>query len=74
MSEFTTQQGSTVIRVDKVGGGTVGKRYNGDWEVIVSESGTVVLDDIITTGTVKTHREVSELALDFIDDAMEVDC
>jgi hypothetical protein len=73
MSEFTTVQGSTVIRVDKVGGGTVGRRYDGDWEVTVSDSATVVLDDIISTGTPKTHREVSELALDFVDDADVID-
>ena len=72
MSEYTMQTGDSVIRVTKIGGGTLGRRYDGDWEVTVSVSGTVVLDDVLTTGTPKTHSEVAWLALDFVDDMMEV--
>jgi hypothetical protein len=72
MAEFTRVDGEYVIRVDKVGGGTLGRRYDGDWEITVSRSATVVLDDVITTGTPKTHREVSDLAQEFADDADEV--
>ena len=72
MAEYTTVRGSRVIRVSKVGGGTLGRKYEGDWEVTVSDSGTVVLDDIISTGTPKYFHEVADLAEDFADDADEV--
>lgn len=65
MSEYTTTEGLLVITVDKIGGGTVGRSYDGDWEVTVSEPAMMVLDDVITTGTPKTHREVAELATEF---------
>lgn len=72
MSEYTTVRGSRVIRVNKVGGGTLGHRYAGDWEVTVTDSGTVVLDDVITTGTPKFYCEVADLAEEFSDDLDEV--
>jgi hypothetical protein len=72
VSEYTTVIGDAVIRVNKIGGGIVGKKYEGDWEVTISVSATVVLDDVITTGTPKTHRDVAQLALDFTDDLLEV--
>lgn len=69
MAEYTRHADDLLITVDKVGGGTYGREYEGSWEVTVSLSGTVVLDDVINTGTPKTHREVADIALDFIDDA-----
>lgn len=51
------------VYVSKDGGGTLGKRYEGDWTVTVMNGPVHVLDnDVITTGTPKTHREVAYLA------------
>ena len=72
MAEYTVVRGSRVIRVDKVGGGTLGRKYDGDWEVVISDSGTVVLDDVIATNTPKYFHEVADLAEDFLDDLDEV--
>jgi orotate phosphoribosyltransferase len=72
MAEYTTVRGSRVIRVSKVGGGTLGRKYEGDWEITVSDSGTVVLDDVITTG-LRSFHEIADLAEDFVGDADEVE-
>lgn len=61
-----------IVVVDKVGGGTPWRLYEGDWEVRVIRNDSVILDDVITTGTPKTHSEVADLAEDFADDADEV--
>lgn len=71
MAEYTTVRGTRVVRVNKVGGGTLGHKYDGDWEVTVSESGTVVMDDVITTGTPKHYHEVADLAVEFAEDLDE---
>lgn len=72
MREFSTIDGEYVIRVDKVGGGTVGRAYTGDWEVTVSRSATVIMDDVITTGFPSTHRSVASIALEFLEDDEDV--
>jgi hypothetical protein len=52
------------IAIEKVGGGTVGRAYEGAWHFLVL--GT---DDILEmfTGTPKTHQEAAEIAADFLD-------
>lgn len=52
------------IAIEKVGGGTVGRSYEGYWHWLVL--GT---DDIqeMFTGTPKTHAEAAEIAADFLD-------
>lgn len=63
------------VYVDKVGGGTVGRRYGGLWDVvIVGGNGDVVWStgelskDKLHTGTPKTHAEAGVLAMDFYQD------
>jgi hypothetical protein len=68
MAQYIAIRGSRVIGVSRVGGGTLGRKYEGDWEVTVSDSGTVVLDDIISTDTPKYFHEVADLAEDFADE------
>lgn len=72
MSEYHTHVDQYCVRVDKVGGGTVGKSYDGLWEVVVKEEGIVILDDTIQSLRPMTHYEVAEFAPEFIDDADEV--
>lgn len=55
-----------IIEVSKWGGGTLGKRYDGSWDVrLFDPNGVVLLDDVMQTGTPKNHREVAQLALGF---------
>lgn len=72
MAEYMTIVGDAVIRVNKIGGGTIGRKYDGDWEVTITRDGAVVLDDVITTGTRTTFTGVAYLALDFLDDELEI--
>lgn len=60
------------ILVDKMGGGTVGREYNGTWHVSVVVSGDVVWEnDTLITGMPKTHAQVVEAAHDFYTDSQE---
>lgn len=72
MSEFRSINGDAVVEVSKVDGGTLGKKYEGDWEVTVTIENVVVIDDVITTDTPKNHPQVADLALEFADDMLEV--
>lgn len=72
MHEYTRSNGYRKIAVTKVGGGTVGKKYDGDWEVTVTDGGTVVLDDVITTNMPKHYYEIADLADEFAGDSLEV--
>lgn len=61
------------VQVDKVGGGTVGKRYDGDWTVTVSVPGgdVVLSNELLHTGTGYTHDDVADVAAEFA--AVEMD-
>lgn len=64
--EYETMIDFYAIFVDKDGGGTVGKSYEGDWTVTVSSGDAYLMDNaIIGTGTPKTHAQVARLAADF---------
>lgn len=55
------------VSVDKVGGGTVGNKYDGLWYATVydADQKPVWESDAINTGTPMTHEDVAELALDY---------
>lgn len=62
-AEYTTTIYGWPITVDKDGGGTLGRAYEGTWTVSVMDGPVYVLDNAeITTGTPKTHRQVARLA------------
>lgn len=57
------------IQIAKVGGGSIGRRYDGRWEYAVLRSGVVLIDgDDFTTPTPKTHREAAVELLEFLDE------
>lgn len=69
-AEFTYHMAEKrlTVHVDKVGGGTIGKKYVGRWNVKVIRDGVVVLDDIFTNGTAKTHSGVAWAILEMLGD------
>lgn len=65
-AEYITTIDGLRVQVDKVGGGTVGRSYEGRWSVTVENGPIYVYDnDDFTTGTPKMHAEVARIAADF---------
>lgn len=64
--EFRINNDTTVIKVDKRGGGTLGKEYEGVWDVTVVDAGLVVFDETVTTGTPKSHHLVACMVHDWL--------
>lgn len=59
------------VLISKVGGGTVGRAYEGRWLYRVSRIGVdrpLMEGDDVSTGSARTHRQVVELVLDFFAD------
>lgn len=64
--EYTTVIHGWPVGVDKDGGGTVGKAYDGTWSVTVMNGPALVFDGVsLHTGTPKTHAEAACLAYEF---------
>ena len=60
--------------VDKDGGGTLGRAYDGTWTVSVMNGPEYVMDrEELRTGTPKTHRQVARMAVEFAWARMEGD-
>lgn len=62
----TTTDDSLTVHVDKLGGGTLGRAYDGSWRYIVTDAAGTELGrgQDFTTGTPKTHAEAAELIAD----------
>lgn len=59
--------GSLTLALDKTGGGTLGRRYTGDWKAVVTDTeGRIVVDGDLGTGTPKNHNEVAEMVWEFV--------
>lgn len=72
MSEYITTIQGLRIQVDKAGGGTVGKAYDGDWFVTVENGPVYVYDnEELATGTPKTHAEVAHIAFEFASEEID---
>lgn len=54
-----------VFGVDKVGGGTLGLRYEGLWEVTVYDNAKNVAQFEVRTGTAKRHDEAAAIGGQF---------
>jgi hypothetical protein len=66
MPEYCTTILGWLVAVDKNGGGTLGRAYDGTWTVSVMNGPRYVLDgQELRTGTPKTHAEVARLAYEF---------
>jgi len=54
------------VHVAKVGGGTLGKSYVGEWEFeVLDPDGNVIQKSYVGTGTAKTHVETCRIVLEF---------
>lgn len=61
MAEFVIHRDGLRIEVDKVGGGTVGNKYVGHWDVsIVRNDGSVVFNGTYTVGMPHTHAWIAK--------------
>lgn len=61
-----------VVDVYKVGGGTLGESYSGDWGYRVRRGGRVEISgEDLRTGMPRDHRQTARLVLGFIDDPTE---
>lgn len=66
MNEYSTTIYGWLVTVDKDGGGTLGRAYEGDWTVTVQNGPEYVLDrETLHTGTPKTHADVACMAYEF---------
>lgn len=58
-----------MAEVSKVGGGTVGRRYQGAWKYRLTQNGKVVAEgDDLRTGSPARHGDVARIAWAFQDD------
>lgn len=71
VAEYRDQlQDGRIVEVTKAGGGTLGRRYDGDWVVAIwdRKGRTLLMDDKLRTGTPKTHAEVAAMTVEFADE------
>lgn len=66
--EFRTTVGEHVVSVAKVGGGTVGREYTGNWSYVVATvSGEILAKGSdLYTGTLHMHWEAARTALELV--------
>ncbi len=71
VTAFDTDTDVYVIQVEKLGGGTPGRAYRGDWRVIVTCNGEEVLrTQELTSGTAITHKDAAALAVESVTDSI----
>lgn len=65
-AEYTTTIRGFKVTVDKDGGGTLGRAYDGTWTVSVMNGDVFEIDnEELHTGIAKTHAQVARLAAEF---------
>ena len=57
--------GLLLFEVDKMGGGTVGVAYTGDWFVRIVKDGVLIYECVIGTGKPAKHWDLMSIALEF---------
>lgn len=58
-----------MVEITKAGGGTVGRRYSGDWKVRITQKGKVICDDVMRyNARPLTHEEAAREAMCFVDE------
>jgi hypothetical protein len=71
--EYMTVINGWKIGVDKDGGGTLGRAYDGTWSVTVMNGPVFLLDRAeLRTGTPKTHAQAAHIAYDFAAQSEEI--
>ena len=69
--EFVAEGHGFMLGVDKVGGGTLGREYTGDWTVTVYDVCSARLEDFtVGTGMPHNHAWVGDFVLDNISEDM----
>jgi hypothetical protein len=59
-----------MVEISKAGGGTIGRRYTGDWSVRITQNGKVVCEDVMRVRSRNlTHEEAARKAYCFVDEA-----
>ena len=65
--EYSTTIAGLHIELEKLGGGTVGRAYEGTWRYVVTDAdGAEWQGQDATTGTPKTHAQVARILADFL--------
>lgn len=68
---FDVEGTDVKIEIEKLGGGTVGRAYDGTWRYIVTADGSeMTRGQDFTTGTPKTHQEAAALIIDALSDEL----
>jgi hypothetical protein len=63
-----------MVEISKAGGGTIGRRYAGDWQVRITQKGKVICEDVMRYAARSlTHEEAAREAYCFVDDAYAAD-
>jgi hypothetical protein len=61
-----------MVEISKVGGGTLGRRYQGLWNYRITSKGKVVAEgDDLRTGSPATHEEAARIAWAFQDETYD---
>ncbi|WP_433662491.1 hypothetical protein ACQPW1_10250 [Nocardia sp. CA-128927] len=63
--EFERCREGLIVQVEKVGGGTVGKAYVGNWRYIVLRDGAEIARGQDYTGSRLTHAQAARHIADF---------
>jgi hypothetical protein len=66
--EFTTTIGDVEVRVSKVGGGTVGRDYEGAWHYLLTSGVIVHRGSDFSSGQAVSHSEAAALVVGFLVD------
>lgn len=77
-AEYATMIGEHVVFVSKIGGGTVGRRYDGAWDIEIFDAAPVTNDDgetvlvrvlkeTMNSYSEHTHRSAARMAHGFLD-------
>jgi hypothetical protein len=63
-----------MVEISALGGGTVGRRYQGAWSYRITVKGKVVAEgEDLRTGTPKTHEETARIAWGFQDESYDAE-
>lgn len=76
VSDFNTQEMLYEIELEKLGGGTHGRAYTGNWRAVIKRNGTEFFrSQEFVTNTPHTHRDAAIDLIEYLtDDIGAYDC